>query len=95
MNDTARIQCITKDNGGNPYERITHVGGINPDGSRWRITQLEATDGIRIGRYQFWVKLDGHSLWVVAAKSATGFTFLKAETDGDEPNGLLRLPECP
>jgi len=50
---------------------------------------------IRIGRYQFWVKLDGHSLWVVAAKSATGFTFLKAETDGDEPNGLLRLPECP
>ena len=37
-----RIRCINKDDRYNPYEAITHVGGINPNGKRWKLTQKEA-----------------------------------------------------
>jgi hypothetical protein len=34
----------------NPHERITHIGGISPNGERWRTAQQEAIDGIESGK---------------------------------------------
>jgi Protein of unknown function (DUF3892) len=31
---------------------------------------------------------------VIVAVSPSGIKYLKAETDGDQPDTLLRLPEC-
>lgn len=95
MSDTHQITCINKSDRHNPWERITHVGGKNADGRAWRLTQPDAIQGIEDGRWKFYVSVGGKSVWVVVSVSQHGNKYLKTEPDGDQPNNLLSLPECP
>lgn len=89
-----QVLCINKSNRYNSHERITHIGGVNSDGGQWRITQEQAIEGIEEGKWSFYVSANGKSVNVIVSKSANGNKYLKTESDGEQPNNLLSLPEC-
>ena len=87
------ILCISKIDRNNPYERITHVGGRNWNGERWRITLQDAILGIESGKWAFYVNRGGREVDVVVA-TRNWYKYLKTVADPIEPNNLLSLPEC-
>jgi len=90
-----QITCIRKSDRYNPHERILGVGGTNTDGSRWYLTQEQAIRDIESGKFAFFVRVNGREVDVIVADSRFGNKYLKTEADGEQPNNLLSLPECP
>ena len=94
MADNVEIQCVNKSDRPNPHERIRNVGGIH-NGSRWNQPQQDAIAGIESDKWRFFVRVQGSSVRVIVAVSRFGNKYLKTENDGEHPNNLLSLPECP
>jgi hypothetical protein len=95
MATSLQIKCIHKSDRPSAHERITHVGGTRQDGSRWSYTQEQAVQGIKNGALSFYVERPvGHRVAVIVGRSAAGHEYIKTESDGEQPNNLLALPEC-
>jgi hypothetical protein len=91
---TAQIKCINKNPRLDAYRAITHVGGY--ESNQWKITLDDAINKIERGEWQFYVNRPaGDKVSVIVAISRFGNKYLKTTADGDEPNNLLSLPECP
>lgn len=76
-----------------PHQKVAFLGGINPDGTLWKITQEEAIAGMASGEWSFYVMKDDHSVKVIIAEAPDGSKYLKTITDGVIPGNLLSLPE--
>jgi hypothetical protein len=95
MVNRIEIHCVNKSNRTSHYERILSIGGINPDGKHWKMSEADAIGGIKNGSYTFYVNRGGSSVDVIIAMSQYGHEYLKTVADGEQPNNLLSLPECP
>jgi hypothetical protein len=91
LTDVVMINCINKSNRPGAHERIRSIGG----GTRWKLSLADAIAGIEQGKWSFYVTMNGRSVSVVIAKSTDGRKYLKTLADGEQPDNLLSLPECP
>jgi len=88
------IHCITRSDRLNHDRRIRAIGGVNPDGAHWRISEAEAIAAIESGRWSFYVTVGGRDIGVVVTVSKYGNKYLKGVGDALHPGSLLPLPEC-
>lgn len=87
------IQCINKSDRYNPHERIKSIGGVH-DGKRWSLPEADAIAGIESGKWTFVVHVRNLEATVIIA-TRLGRKYLKTVADGETPDNLLSLPECP
>jgi len=90
MSIRRKVTCINKSDRYNPHERIRNIGG-----SGWKYSEPQAITLIKSGDCEFYVSVNGKEVRVIIAKSSYGYEYLKTENDGESPNNLLSLPECP
>lgn len=90
-----QVTCINKTDRTSPHERIRGIGGKNENGTNWWLSEDDAIRGIKNGTYEFYVSAGGRTARVIIARSAAGREYLKTEADGERPDNLLSLPECP
>ena len=95
MATRVEISCINKSDRFNPHERIVNVGGVTARGTPWKLSQTEAIHYIVKDTYLFYVNRGGNEVNVVIATSHYGYKYLKTTADGEQPDNLLSLPECP
>lgn len=88
------VKCINKTNRSSAHERISHIGGVNSDGSRWKVTSEYAITSIKSNQHSYYVRQGNHEVNVIVA-TRYGTDYLKTQNDGDSPDNLLSLPECP
>lgn len=94
MPNRIQIRCINKSDRYDAHERILTVGGFD-NGQRWKITQQEAITYIENRTFDFYVNVNGSAVDVIVAISRFGHKYIKTRADGEQPNNLLSLPECP
>ena len=69
MAESHQVKCINKSDRQNAHERILDLGGTNPDGTRWKVSQSDAVSGIESEKWSFYVSVAGRTVRVVVAKS--------------------------
>ena len=77
------------------YEHIELIGGRNPDGSLWTMSQEEAIQEIKAGNLELFVHVGNAEDDVIVSTSRLGNEYLKTVGDGVFPDNLLSLPDCP
>ncbi len=93
MANKHQILCINKNDRNNAHEKISHIGGKDANGKKWRITQKEAIEGIESGKWEFYVSVNGKTATVIVIDSIYG-KYIRTKKDSTEADNLLSLPEC-
>ena len=89
-----QIQCVVRTQHLNHDRRLRGIGGVNPDGARWRLSEADAIAAIESGRWSFYVRAAGRDAAVIVAVSKYGSKYIKCAGDPLHPDSLLALPEC-
>lgn len=86
-----RVDSTTMTSAAEPHERISHIGGVNPDGTHWLLRQSDAIAAIKQGTWRFYVENGRGQRAGVVVATHLGREYLKTETDGLQPAGLVCL----
>ena len=89
-----RIKCVNRTGYSAVHQKSRFIGGLNSDGSAWKLSQEKAVDSIGNGTLQLYLVVDREPVSVIVATLNHGRKYLKAETDPEERSLLLNLPEC-
>jgi len=84
-----QVTCINKTNRYSAHERIENIGGY-----RWKHAEDDAISYIENDVYSYYVNQGGYEANVIVAERL-GHKYLKTQNDGEQPDNLLALPECP
>lgn len=93
MASKAEINCINKSDRTNPHERIEKVGG-GSGSNRWKQSEDQTIREIENGSWSYYVTRGGSTVDVIVA-TRLGRKYLKTVADGESPDNLLSLPDCP
>ena len=88
-----QVHCVVRDNSEHGNQRITHLGGRNPDGTRWYATTTEAISRIHSGEWTFFISVAGNETEVIVRQREDTWV-LTTQRDAYEGNNLGNLPEC-
>jgi Protein of unknown function (DUF3892) len=89
------VRWTTKSDKTAPYERILEIGTPTMDGACYRISHGQAVRDQLSGVKQFGVSVNGVMIGLKVATTPDGHRYLKSMDDGDQPDSLLNLPDCP
>ena len=89
-----QIHCVNRSDRLNHHQRLRAIGGVNPDGAHWKISEAKAISAIEEGRWEIFIARGGHDVEVIVAISQYGGKYLNTALDGLHPESLLALPEC-
>ncbi|AWA30453.1 DUF3892 domain-containing protein [Flavobacterium magnum] len=95
MHTNHQIRFVKKSASQNIAERIASIGGVNPDGTTWEISQAQAVIGIESGRWMFYIHCNEEFSKVIVAVSTDAEKYLKTEMDLFDMSLLLLLPDYP
>jgi hypothetical protein len=88
-----RIDCVARAGRRPPDDRILAVGGVGPDGARWRLTEDEAIAALERGHRFYLERPKGHRVDVILVPGF-GRKHIRTEADRRGPGLLLELPDC-
>jgi hypothetical protein len=77
-----QVTCINKSDRFNPHERIRAIGGLNPDGTNWKLSQQDAIRGIEAGTWAFYVSVKGRTVNIIVAISRFGHKYQGFQGEG-------------
>ena len=77
-----------------PYQCISYISG-NTGEFQWKHTHAQAIQSIEHGLFHYYVEKDTQALKLEVGIAPNGCKYLKTQVDGNHPQLLLNLPECP
>src|SRR5260221_9518691 len=90
-----RIRCVNRTGHSAVDQKLRFVGGLNSDGSNWKLSQEMAVDSIENGKCQLYLLVERRPVAVGVAGSHHGHQYLKTANDPEEPHSLLHFPGRP
>jgi hypothetical protein len=89
-----QVKWVDQSDQPDPCKLIRHIGG-DSGGFQWKHTHEQAIQSIEHGQFHYYVEQGGRALKLEIALSPNGCKYLKTQTDGVQPQLLLKLPQCP
>ena len=89
-----KVKWVDQEDAGDPYLRITHIGG--KDGQfQWKHSHAQAVSSIEDGSFTYYIEKDARALRLEVALAPNGGKYLKTPADTGHPGCLLNLPQSP
>lgn len=87
-----RVSCTTKLE---KHEHIISLGCYEPDNTHHIFTEAQAIERIESGRDTFYAERPSGHVAEIVVVEINGEKYLKTVPDGERPNNLDWLPDCP